>query len=696
MKHTSHHDDHAAGTGAASTTKVSPSSTTSSMTSPPPPLPRVTDAHMWAVCVFNAVIILANKWSSGCLLGKLIQVGLSSSAVDDDDEEISFSYGGFYNAILLNHWSFESIAILALVIVVWTGIASSAMTTLSVLRAAATGRRLRQQVLLRRYGGTSGNPVQTGATAGAAEEDGSWDSSPTSSSSLDAGIEAQNLVLQLKVVEDYQANDEAWLYFSYIRLLLCILGTFIFAWYAGLIGLGVVVIGHVVSFVVDQKRQVDYQAMEDNAAQVRARLTDVIKNSVLVHIMGMSHQEATDLRNLEVQSNEARAKDAWTRFVGESVKLALMAAAPILMSILTWPILHATDPRERGRLGTALLIAILLLEEAHKSQTYLLFLSERSLDAARARTCIQSYIGNDDTSQKATAIHKKVFRQSSTEETEHSHETCTTQDDVESGEPSGALPPPTNNRSSATEYQILEQKSTDSLVLQDIHHIYPGHALPALNRVSHRFTKGQIHGLIGESGSGKSTLLKVVAGLVHPSHGGTMTVWEGKKLAYIAQDQKLFARSIRENVCYGDDHDATKKKAESMSGHGHASDQEIWDALEQANIASWVQGLPNGLDEVLVQGENTVSGGQRQRLALAHLFLTCKDADLILLDECLSALDEDCRDLLIGRLQRFLSSNNKTTLLVTHHKEMLRICHQTHVMATAPTSSDTTPLEVSC
>ena len=97
----------------------------------------------------------------------------------------------------------------------------------------------------------------------------------------------------------------------------------------------------------------------------------------------------------------------------------------------------------------------------------------------------------------------------------------------------------------------------------------------------------------------------------------------------MSQGQKLFARTVRENGTYGANEDPVK-------------DAQIWNALETANIAEWVKSLPEDLNEVLGNGEVVVSGGQLQRLNVAHLFCTCADADLVILDEeacCWS----DCR-----------------------------------------------------
>ena len=154
--------------------------------------------------------------------------------------------------------------------------------------------------------------------------------------------------------------------------------------------------------------------------------------------------------------------------------------------------------------------------------------------------------------------------------------------------------------------------------------------------------------------------MKLVAGLISPTQG-LLSHWDDMEIAYVSQDQNLFSRTIRENVTYG-----AKQNCHKMT------DDDIWQALERAQIANFVRALPNGLDEELTEGESMVSGGQLQRLHLAHLFCVWQSADLVLLDECLSALDETTRNVMIDELASFLEG--KTAIVITHHSEMLRMC----------------------
>ncbi|GBG35169.1 Molybdate ABC transporter ATP-binding protein [Hondaea fermentalgiana] len=128
-------------------------------------------------------------------------------------------------------------------------------------------------------------------------------------------------------------------------------------------------------------------------------------------------------------------------------------------------------------------------------------------------------------------------------------------------------------------------------------------------------------------------------------------------MGFVSQDSKLFARSIRENIWYGNE--------------GSPDDDKIWDVLEQVGLAKWVKELPAGLDTVLAT-ERMVSGGQAQRLQIARL-LCRTGVHYVLLDECMSALDPAMRAHVTIALRNFLS--DKTALVITHsHDTVSDLC----------------------
>ena len=570
---------------------------------------KVKEEHVKLAGFLNAVVTMGAKWATGVMVSKLL-------AGNMEEEQDMSGFSPLFEALLLKNVSFSGVTILAVIIVSLNTLAASAMSSLAVLRSAETGRTLRRQVLENGAGGSAGADADVGHTA-------------------------TDLVAKIQLIEDFQAYDEHWLLFNWVRLVLCIVFTFLFTWVGGIIGLAMVVASEVFGTLFEKMRAHSHTFIEQNSEQVSHRLLDVIKNSVTIKIMGTVEQEADELQGMEAKSDAYIAKDARLRFFRDSAKTLLVAMVPPLIALATWPIISGGDAEEALQAASSVLITILLLDEGHKSLIYLSFVFDRQLAATEAKTHIDEYLASHQNDEKI-----KKQKDAGSDLSEHS---TTVRVEDES--------------SFQTSFRRVEKNNHGSLLLQSISLSYPNRNYSVFNDRTMSFKKGVVHGLIGESGAGKSSMMKIVADLIRPQMG-TMTAWTGMKIAYVSQDQKLFARTIRENVVYGNDEPV--------------SDEDVWKALEMANIAPFVKTLPGKLDEVLDEGEGMISGGQLQRLHLAHLFCTGKTSDLILLDECLSALDEKSRDILIDRLQEFLKG--KTALVITHHSEMLRICERVHDM----------------
>jgi ABC-type multidrug transport system fused ATPase/permease subunit len=143
--------------------------------------------------------------------------------------------------------------------------------------------------------------------------------------------------------------------------------------------------------------------------------------------------------------------------------------------------------------------------------------------------------------------------------------------------------------------------------------------------------KGEKVALVGPSGGGKSTLLKVLSGML-AANGGTVTASDGKSYTLddvadisilVPQEPEVFSESLRYNLSFNQDF----------------TDTEILKALELCKIDHLVQKLPNGLDSTLEEAGLNISGGERQRLALARGILRVPGKDILLLDEPTSSLD---------------------------------------------------------
>ncbi|GBG16195.1 ABC transporter ATP-binding protein, partial [Hondaea fermentalgiana] len=143
---------------------------------------------------------------------------------------------------------------------------------------------------------------------------------------------------------------------------------------------------------------------------------------------------------------------------------------------------------------------------------------------------------------------------------------------------------------------------------------YPRTSAPAVRDISFTIPQGLTMAIVAESGGGKSTLFRVASALVRHQSGnvfyGNIALNDltkhaiRKHMGFVSQDSMLFARTIRENIWYGN--------------AGEPDDSVIWSVLENLGLGSWVHSLDDGLGTVLAT-ERMVSGGQAQRLQIARL-----------------------------------------------------------------------------
>jgi len=163
--------------------------------------------------------------------------------------------------------------------------------------------------------------------------------------------------------------------------------------------------------------------------------------------------------------------------------------------------------------------------------------------------------------------------------------------------------------------------------------------------------------LVGRSGAGKTTLAGLIPRFYDPTSGSATIDGADVRnvtlkslrdaIGIVPQDAVLFSASVRENVQYG---------------RPGASDAAVWKALEQANIRDFVDSLPTGLDTMIGERGVKPSTGQRQRLALARIFL--KDPPILILDEATSALDSEVENLIHDAIRRLMAG--RTSVLIAH------------------------------
>ncbi|MDV7355418.1 ABC transporter ATP-binding protein [Rhodococcus oxybenzonivorans] len=168
--------------------------------------------------------------------------------------------------------------------------------------------------------------------------------------------------------------------------------------------------------------------------------------------------------------------------------------------------------------------------------------------------------------------------------------------------------------------------------LRDAQFKFPGADEPVLRDISFRAEPGKTTAIIGGTGSGKTTLLSLIPRLIDAT-AGTVTVSDidvrrldldvlRAGIGLVPQRPYLFSGTVATNLRYG---------------KPDASDEELWHALEIAQAADFVRAMPEGLDTPIAQGGITVSGGQRQRLAIARALV--RRPSIYLFDDSFSALD---------------------------------------------------------
>jgi ATP-binding cassette, subfamily B, multidrug efflux pump len=161
---------------------------------------------------------------------------------------------------------------------------------------------------------------------------------------------------------------------------------------------------------------------------------------------------------------------------------------------------------------------------------------------------------------------------------------------------------------------------------------YPGAAEPVLRSISLSVRPGQTLGLIGSTGSGKTTLVSLIPRLFDVTAGSVRIggadvreldpdlLWS--RIGLVPQRAYLFSGTVASNLRYG---------------NPQATDEELWQALEIAQARDFVAAMSGGLEAPIAQGGTNVSGGQRQRLAIARALV--RKPEIYLFDEAFSALD---------------------------------------------------------
>jgi ATP-binding cassette subfamily B protein len=207
---------------------------------------------------------------------------------------------------------------------------------------------------------------------------------------------------------------------------------------------------------------------------------------------------------------------------------------------------------------------------------------------------------------------------------------------------------------------------------KNVSYTYENTGIPALKNISFTIDSGSTFGILGRTGSGKSTLLSMIQRQVDPTNGeifiDNLPLKSINLVAYrnatsiVPQEVFLFSDSIKHNVLFG-----TERKC---------SDAEIIGYLKKAHVWHNIEEFPQQLDTQLGELGVNLSGGQKQRISISRALI--REPKMMLLDDCLSAVDTETEEIILNNLNN--NNTNVTKVLVSHRISTLRNCNEIIVL----------------
>lgn len=221
--------------------------------------------------------------------------------------------------------------------------------------------------------------------------------------------------------------------------------------------------------------------------------------------------------------------------------------------------------------------------------------------------------------------------------------------------------------------QIIDSESEKNIemkkeiCIRDLSFKYPEMEKMVFENVNMSIPHNKSVAFIGPSGAGKTTLADIILGVLEPTAGkvfadgvdvfSDVRAWH-KSLGYIPQTIYLMDDTIRKNIAFG----LSDKEIE---------DDKIWEALEGAQLRSYIDELPDGLDTIIGERGVRLSGGQRQRIGIARALYT--NPDILVLDEATSALDNDTEKAVMEAIDNL--AGKKTLIIIAHRLTTIQNCN---------------------
>lgn len=214
-----------------------------------------------------------------------------------------------------------------------------------------------------------------------------------------------------------------------------------------------------------------------------------------------------------------------------------------------------------------------------------------------------------------------------------------------------------NEKPAIENYVETETNINGVIEFNNLSFTYSDTNITALKNISFKINPGETLAILGNTGSGKSTILELIGRLYDVDNGQLKINHKNIKdlnisslrgsIGYVPQDAFLFSDSILNNIKFGKE---------------NASNEEVFEAAKKASVHKNIIGFNQGYKTILGERGITLSGGQKQRVSIARAII--KDPQILLLDDCLSAVDTETEERILNNIDTLLK--NKTTIIVSH------------------------------
>jgi ATP-binding cassette subfamily B protein len=203
----------------------------------------------------------------------------------------------------------------------------------------------------------------------------------------------------------------------------------------------------------------------------------------------------------------------------------------------------------------------------------------------------------------------------------------------------------------------VKSEIVGNIRFENVSFTYDDTNINALKNISFTLNNGETLAILGKTGSGKSTILSLISRLYDVKEGvvkiddqsiKNLNLYDVRDhIGFVPQDAFLFSDSIKNNIKFGKE---------------DATDEEVIEAAKKAVVHKNIMSFKNQYDTVLGERGITLSGGQKQRVSIARAMI--KNAPILLLDDCLSAVDTETEEAILNNLSEFCK--DKTTIIVSH------------------------------